>query len=194
MNKLSGHFLHPIVSLALDTGMRRGELLGLKWGDLDLDKATLQVERSVEETRQGLRIKGPKTKRGRRSITLPKRAVAMLRNHRVEQMQMRLALGLGKVNDETLVFCEADGSMLRPDDLTRIWARVSLAKKLPRVTFHALRHTHASILINAGLDVLTISRRLGHSKPSVTLDTYGHLIKGADAAAAKAIDALFGGN
>jgi integrase len=71
--------------------------------------------------------------------------------------------------------------MLRPDDLTRIWARVSSAKKLPRVTFHALRHTHASILIAAGLDVLTISRRLGHSKPSTTLDVYGHMFKGADA-------------
>jgi integrase len=190
--KLAGHFLYPIASLAIDTGMRRGELCGLQWGDVDLDGATLQVERAVEETRQGLRVKGPKSKRGRRSIALPKRAVTMLRAHRVEQLERRLILGQGKITDTTLVFSNVEGNMLWPDDLTRIWARVVLAKKLPRVTFHALRHTHASVLINAGLDVLTISRRLGHSKPSVTLDVYGHLIKGADAVAADAIDALLG--
>jgi integrase len=181
-----------IPHLAIDTGMRRGELCGLQWGDVDLDGATLQVERAVEETRQGLRVKGPKSKRGRRSIVLPKRAVTMLRAHRVDQLERRLILGQGKITDTTLVFSNIEGNMLWPDDLTRIWARVVLAKKLPRVTFHALRHTHASVLINAGLDVLTISRRLGHSKPSVTLDIYGHLIKGADAAAADAIDALLG--
>jgi integrase len=86
-----------------------------------------------------------------------------------------------------------EGELLWPDDLTRIWARVSLAKQLPKVTFHGLRHTHASMFIAAGVDVLTISRRLGHSKPSTTLDVYGHLFKGADAAAANAIDAIFRG-
>src|SRR6185312_2316438 len=81
---LAGHFLYPIASLAIDTGMRRGELCGLQWGDVDLDGATLQVERAVEETRQGLQVKGPKSKRGRRSIALPQRTVSMLRAHRVE--------------------------------------------------------------------------------------------------------------
>jgi integrase len=85
-------------------------------------------------------------------------------------------LGLGPVRPETLVFSTVEGQLLSPDNLSRDWRRVSAAKKLPRVSFHALRHTHASLLINAGIDILTISRRLGHSKPSVTLDTYGHLI------------------
>ena len=190
--KLQHHWLRPIVSLALDTGIRRGELLGLQWGDIDLDCSTLRVERAVEETRAGLRVKPPKSKRGRRSIALPKRAVAMLRAHRAEQMRTRLLLGLGKPDDKTLVFSDFDGEMLWPDDLTRVWARVSLAKRLPRVTFHALRHTHASMLIANGVDIVTISRRLGHSKTSTTLDIYGHLFKGADAAAAEAIDALLG--
>ena len=145
--KLAGHFLYPIASLAIDTGMRRGELCGLQWGDVDLDRATLQVERAVEETQQGLRVKGPKSKRGRRSIALPNRAVTMLRAHRKEQLERRLVLGQGKITDATLVFSNVEGDMLWPDDLTRIWARVILAKKLPRVTFHALRHTHASMLI-----------------------------------------------
>jgi integrase len=191
LRKLTGHFLHPLVSLALDTGLRRGELLGLQWGDINLDEATLRVERAIEETRQGLRVKAPKTKRGRRSIMLPQRAVAMLRGHRIAQLEQRLVLGLGKIADNTLVFSTVEGEMIWPDDLTRVWARVCSAKQLPRVTFHALRHTHASMLIAAGVDVLTISRRLGHSKPSTTLDEYGHLFKGADAAAATAIDAIF---
>jgi Phage integrase family len=105
----------------------------------------------------------------------------MLRAHRTDQMRTRLALGLGRPEDKTLVFSDAEGEMLWPDDLTRVWTRVLLAKKLPRVTFHALRHTHASMLIANGVDIVTISRRLGHSKTSTTLDIYGHLFKGADA-------------
>lgn len=190
--KLDGHALFPIVSLALSTGMRRGELLALQWGDLDLDEGTLRVERSVEETKAGLRVKPPKTKRGRRNITLPLEAVARLRAHKVKQLEMRLTLGQGRASASTLVFSSVDGDMLSPDNLSRDWCRVSAAKKLPRVSFHALRHTHTSMLIAAGVDILTISRRLGHGKPSVTLDTYGHLIKGADRAAAEAIASMLG--
>jgi integrase len=185
--KLDGHPLLPIASLALATGLRRGELLGLQWGDVNLDAAALRVERSVEETRSGLRLKSPKTKRGRRNISLPAEAVSMLRAYKLKQLELRFALGMGNISEQTLIFSTVDGNLLSPDNLSRDWRRVSAARKLPRVCFHALRHTHASVLIRAGVDILTISRRLGHSKASVTLDTYGHLIEGADAAAAKAI-------
>ena len=185
--KLEGHTLLPLVSLALATGLRRGELLALQWGDIDLLTATLRVERSLEETNEGLRLKPPKTKRGRRNLRLPGEAVEVLRAHKVQQMQVRLALGLGKPDADTLVFSDIEGELLKPHTISRAWRRVVAAKKLPTVTFHALRHTHASMLINAGIDILTISRRLGHSKASVTLDVYGHLVGGADAAAAKAI-------
>lgn len=172
--------------LALATGMRRGELLALQWSDIDLDTATLRVERSLEETKAGLRIKPPKTKRGRRSIKLPAEAVSMLRAHRIGQMKLRLELGQG--GQPSLVFSTIEGKLLSPDNLSRDWARVCVAKKLPRVSFHALRHTHASVLIHAGEDILTISRRLGHAKAATTLDTYGHMVDGADAAAAEAIE------
>lgn len=188
--KLAGHALYPIAVLAIATGMRRGELVALQWGDVDLDGATVKVERSLEETRAGLRIKPPKTKRGRRNITLPSEAVTTLRSHKVKQLELRLLLGLGTIAPETLVFSTIDGGFISPDNLSREWGRVGASKRLPRVTFHGLRHTHASMLIAAGVDILTISRRLGHSKPSVTLDSYGHLIKGADAAAAEAIARL----
>lgn len=190
--RLEGHALFPIVSLALATGMRRGELLALQWGDVDLNAATVRVERSVEETKAGLRIKSPKTKRGRRSITLPPDAVAMLRAHKVKMLELRLTLGAGNIAPESLVFSSVDGGLLSPDNLSRDWRRVSSSRKLPRVPFHGLRHTHVSILIRAGVDILTVSRRLGHNKPSVTLDTYGHLIEGADASAADAISKALG--
>jgi integrase len=192
LTKLEGHGLYPIAALALATGMRRGELLGLQWGDIDLDGATLGVERSVEETKSGLRVKSPKTKRGRRNVTLPADAVALLRAYKVKQLELRLVLGHGSIKPETLVFSTLEGGLLSPDNLSRDWRRISASRKLPRVSFHALRHTHASMLIGKGVDILTISRRLGHSKPSVTLDTYGHLIKGTDAAAAKAITGMLG--
>jgi integrase len=190
--KLEGHALHPIAAMALATGMRRGELLGLQWQDLDLETATLRVERSIEETKAGLRIKPPKTKRGRRNITLPSDAVTMLRAHKVALLELRLKLGLGTIKPDTWVFSTVNGGLLSPDNLSRDWRRVSAAKRLPRVSFHALRHTHVSVLIRAGVDILTISRRLGHYKPSVTLDTYGHLIEGTDAAAAEAIAGVLG--
>jgi len=170
--------------------MRRGEILGLQWDDVDLDAAKpfLKIERSLEETNAGLRLKPPKTARGRRGITLPTDAVAMLRAHKVAQMQLRFALGMGKPEADALVFSDIEGKPLNPHAIGRAWRRVCDAKKLPRVSFHALRHTHASLLIAKNVDILSISRRLGHAKASMTLDVYGHLIRGGDEAAARAIE------
>jgi len=190
--KLDGHVLYPVVALALATGMRRGELLGLQWGDVDLDAATLRVERSLEETKAGLRLKAPKTKRGRRSITLPVEAVAMLRAHKIKILEIRLALSMGNITPSTLVFGTVEGGLSRPRNLTKAWWRARSGLNLPQVSFHAFRHSHASMLIRAGVDVLTISRRLGHTQASITLDVYGHLLEGADAAAAKAISGVLG--
>lgn len=172
----------------MSTGARRGELLALQWSDIDLDRATVRIERSLEETKQGLRLKPPKTKRGRRNISLSADAVTMLREHRKRQIELRLALGQG--GPPTLVFSTIKGEHIKPNSVSRNWLRLITAKGLPRVGFHALRHTHASALINAGVDILTISRRLGHRKASITLDVYGHLIEGADAAAARAIEGV----
>lgn len=180
LDRLVGHRLHPIASLALATG-KRGELLALQWSEVDLDRAVLRVE----ETKAGLRVKPPKTKRGKRNISLPVDAVTLLREHRKKQIELRLALGQG--GQPVLVFSDIEGNMLSPNGVSRSWRQASKARKLPRVAFHALRHTHASTLIWAGVDILTVSRRLGHSSASMTLDIYGHLIEGADAAAAEAI-------
>ena len=136
-------------------------------------------------------MKSPKTKRGRRNIALPTDAIAILRAHKVKTLELRLALGMGNIS-ETWVFSMIEGELLSPDNLSRDWRRIGTAKKLPRVSFHELRHTNASVLISKGVDILTISRRLGHSKPSVTLDVYGHLIEGTDMAAAQALTGVLG--
>ena len=142
--RLEGHALHPIVALALATGMRRGELLALRWEDVDLDGAKVRIERSLEETATGLRFKAPKTKHGRRTISLPTSAVEALRIHRLKQLELRIALGQGKPDAGVLVFSAVEGAPLSPDNLSRDWRRVVAALDMPCVKFHALRHSHAS--------------------------------------------------
>jgi len=191
LHKLDGHPLHCIAVTGLASGMRRGELLALRLlVDVDLDGATLRVERSLEETKAGLRFKAPKTAHGRRSIAISQTAVAVLREHRRKLLEVRLALGLGKPDCDTLLFSQADGSPMRPNQLSWLWRSACKSLKLPRVSLHALRHTHASALIAGGLDVVAVSRRLGHANPTVTLNIYGHLFKKDDSAAAAVIEAM----
>jgi integrase len=189
LDRLDGHALHPVVALALGTGMRGGELCGLAWGALDLDTGVVRVERSLEETAGGLRFKPPKTRHGRRAISLPANVIEILRAHRRRQAEQRLLLGLGRPTGEDLVFTLPDGAPWPPDKLSRDWGNVVRDRRLPRIMFHALRHSHASALIAAGLDVVTISRRLGHGSPAITLSVYAHRFTNTDSAAALAIDA-----
>lgn len=192
LQKLRDDPLYTFVFLGLTTGMRRGEALALRWSDVDLKKGSLRVEQSLEQTRAGLRFKAPKTKSGRRSIALPELVVAQLRLHWKGQQELRLKLGLGKAPDDALVFPSHDGAPQSPNAVTKAWAHAVAAHKLPRVTLHGLRHSHASQLIASNMDVLTISRRLGHGSPTITLGIYGHKFKDTDAEAAKVVEAAFG--
>jgi integrase len=179
-----GRNLFPIAVVALGTGMRRGELCALRWQDVDLDSAKLKVEQSLEETRKGgLRFKSPKSARGRRPISLSPAVVAELRAHWKAQQERRLSLGLGGASPDDLVFANWNGSPRRPNVLTKEFAEAMESGGLPHVTLHTLRHTHASQLITSGMDILTISRRLGHSSPAITLTVYGHLLTSEDRAA-----------
>jgi integrase len=187
LKALTGSRLRPIAALALATGMRRGELLALSWQDVDLDKAALKVERSLEQTKAGLRFKSPKTRHSRRTVSLPPSAVAMLGQHRKDQLELRFQLGMGKHEPGALVFCNHDGAPISPNSFSVVWGRT-----VPQVTFHALRHTHASALIAGGVDVVTISRRLGHSSPTITLSVYAHLFSEIDTKAAAAIEKVLG--
>jgi integrase len=192
LQALKDSTLYPIATLGLSTGLRRGELLALRWQDLDLEGARLRVEQSLEETKAGLRFKTPKTRHGRRSLSLPASVVSELRNLRRQQAEERLALGLGKDPPHGLVFRHLEGRPLHPHSVTNHWRRVVQKLALPPITLHAWRHTHASQLIASGMDVLTISRRLGHGSSSITLDVYGHLFHASDDRAASVFENAFG--
>jgi integrase len=138
-----------------------------------------------------VRLKGPKTIHGRRTISLPAWVVTDLREHRRTQQELRLKFGLGKVPDDALVFPNLDGELRSPNAVTKEWSVAAASLGLPKVSLHALRHTHASQLIASGMDVLTISRRLGHGSPTITLGVYGHLFTNSDDRAAQIMETAF---
>jgi integrase len=190
---LQGHWLEPIAVLALGSGARRGELLGLTWGNVNLDLGTIRIERSLEQTRAGLHFKPPKTKHGRRVVALPPIAVEALQAHRRRQLETRLVLGQGKPDADTLVFSTLEGGPIPPNNLSRDWRRFILARKLPAISFHGLRHSHVSALVVSGLDPLTVARRVGHANAVVTMKTYAHMFEKSDSKAADAIEAALTG-
>jgi len=191
--KLQGGPLYLLASLALASGMRRNEMLGLRWRDVDMDAGRLTVEQALEQTAEhGIRVKGPKTRHGRRTISLPPHIVAALSSHWRAQQEQRLALGIGKAPAESTVLATFDGKLMSPNAITKAWPRAMDEIGMSEITLHSLRHTHASMLIASGMDILTISRRLGHANPTVTLGIYGHLIHGSDDKAAAIMEAAFG--
>lgn len=192
--KLRGRAIYPKVITALFTGARRGELLALRWSAVDLDAKLARIREALEETKaHGLRFKPTKTKSGRRDIELPDIVVEALRDHRRQQLEQRVAMGLGKLADDALVFPALDGGPQSPRALSGDWGEVADAIAFGGVTFHALRHTHASMLIDAGVDVVRISRRLGHASPNITLQVYAHLFQKHDSKSAAAINATLAG-
>jgi integrase len=191
LNHLNGRTLRPIVSFLLGTGCRRGEVLALRWKDVNWSGSRACIERSVEKTKKGgLRFKSPKTKKGRRNVSISPWLLAELRAHRARQQERRLSLGMGRAPDDSLVFARWDGSTRAPHWLTQKFALAMGELKIDCV-LHALRHTHVSQLIAAGLDVVTISRRIGHASPAITLRVYGHLFTNTDARAAEIMEAAF---
>ena len=188
---LEGRTLRPIVAFLIGTGARRGEALALRWKDVDFEKRIVRIERSLEQTKGGLRFKSPKTKHGRRNVAISPWLVAELRTHRTRQQERRLSLGMGRAPEDSLVFARWDGSTRAPHWLTQKFALAMDALKID-CTLHGLRHTHVSHLVASGLDVLTISRRIGHASPTITLSVYGHLFANTDARAAEIMEATFG--
>jgi integrase len=190
LRHLEGRTLRPIVSFLLGTGARRGEVLALRWSDVDFKKNVVRIERALEQTKGSLRIKSPKTKKGRRNVTISPWLAAELRSHRARQDERRLSLGMGRAPDDTPVFARWNGEFRSPSRLSQDFAAAMDALKI-ECTMHGLRHTHVSQLIASGLDVLTISRRIGHASPAITLNVYGHLFANTDTRAAEIMEATF---
>jgi integrase len=177
--------------VALFAGLRLGEVLALKWSNVDLDGKVIKVREALEHTLQfGTRFKQPKSRAGRRDISMPDVLVTALREHRKAQLELRLQLGAGRLPDDALLFGTLDGRPLNPNAISMRWNEFAESVGMPDVTFHALRHTHASQLIDQGVDIVTISKRLGHAKPDITLRCYAHLFRKDDSRAAAAINAV----
>lgn len=171
-----------LLTLALATGMRQGELLGLRWEDIDLDAGLVRVQRQLG--RDGM-LAEPKTASGRRVIALPSSAVAMLRSHRREREERPPAPGHYEP-----VFCTSTGKPLCWRNVSRVFKAQLRQAALPAVPFHALRHTAVALLIRQGVHPKVIQERLGHGSAATTLDYYGHLLPGLGRDAAARLDAL----
>jgi integrase len=178
------------VLIALATGARRGEVLAIRWRNVDIDRGTVRIVESLEQTRTGLRFKSPKTDRAR-AVTLPTFAVEELRRLKREQAENLLALGVRQTG-ETLVCARRDGEPLQPQSLTHEFPRfLGRLKDFPRVRFHDLRHSHATQLLLAGVHPKIAQERLGHSTVTTTLDLYSHVTATMQQDAAGRLDAVF---
>jgi integrase len=185
----------PLLLLAVATGARRGELLALRWADLDLDAGTATISRTLRRGQAGLRYKTPKTRAGLRTVGLGPQTVVALRRLRAEQAQRRLAFGTAYHADADLVVCKIDGAPLRPDHVSSEFRRLADRAGLPAtVHLHTLRHSAASFLAAAGVPASDIAAQLGHADGgALALRTYVHPLEENKRRAAAQLDQVIGG-
>jgi integrase len=183
--------LGNLFALALLTGLRQGELLGLRWADIDLEKRTLQVRKALQKQAGEWKFIEPKSERSRRKIRLPVTAVVTLelQQQRIEEMRLRAGSAW---QDWNLVFPSQIGTPLDGPNVTHHLQQKLAAAGLPRVRFHDLRHTCATLLLEKGIQDRTIMKQLGHAQVSLTLNTYTHVQPTLLSAAANALDEVFG--
>jgi len=170
----SGDRLHPLWVLLATTGMRRGEVIGLRWSDVDLDAGRVRVVQTITQTRSKVTVGEPKTSSGRRSVALDAATVAVLRDHRKAMLEERMLVG-PDFSDEGLVFHHSDGSCLRPDAVSAMFVRRVEQYGLSRLTLHGLRHTWATLALEQGIHPRVVQERLGHSTIAITLGIYSHV-------------------
>jgi integrase len=175
--------LYPLYYLAIHTGMRKSELLGLRWDDIDWEHNKLKVQRQLRWKKGGeFYFPTPKTRNGIRTIILGKEALQVLNDHLVRQGE----------NCE-LIFTSKTRVPLRDHQLYRSFKKIIQEAELPGIRFHDLRHTAAALMLNYGIPVIIVSRRMGHARASITMDVYGHLIPSKQEEAAILMDRLMNG-
>ena len=184
-----GTELGPLLTLAVTTGMRQGELLALRWRDVDLDRQVVSVRGSLTNVNGQFQINEPKTSRSRRQVELGALALEALRAHRVSQAELRLAMP-ADWNPWDLVFIRADGKPYTNRALLDRFAAVLRDARLPRVRFHDLRHTAATLMLSRGVHPKIVSEMLGHATIGITLDLYSHVTPTMQREAAATMDAL----
>jgi len=179
---------YALFHTALFTGMRRSELLGLKWADVEIQQ--IDVCRALHQLKDGSYIfTQPKSEKSRRTIALSPSSVLVLAEHKERQQAIRTMLGetLGK---DDLVFSTPQGSPLRPNTITRAWTTLAAKAGVKHIRLHDARHTHASLMLKQGIHPKIVQERLGHSTISMTLDIYSHVAPGLQEAAARSFDTL----
>ncbi|MDQ3533669.1 MAG: site-specific integrase, partial [Actinomycetota bacterium] len=181
--------LYALYVLAITTGLRRGELLGLTWASIDLPRARLFVGQSLVVVNYSLELSSPKTRRSRRSVALDEGTVAALTAHRSQSQQAGPGYP-GSGRNSGLVFTRDDGSPVHPHSVSQGFDRRIRRLDLPRIRFHDLRHTSATLALSAGIHPKVVSERLGHASVTITLDTYSHVVPTLQEEAAAKIGAL----
>jgi integrase len=187
-----GDRFEALYVVALTTGMRLGEILALQWQDLNLEKSTLQIQASVYHDGSQFRFTPPKTVKSRRQVLLPSVTIDALQRHRLRQQQARLELGATWQTAYDLVFPNTVGGPMELNHFRRREFCPLLEKAgLPRIRFHDLRHTVATLLFAQHINPKVVSEMLGHSDIAITLGLYGHVTPPMQQEASNAMDALF---
>jgi integrase len=181
------HRYYPIFYLAIFTGMRRGEILGLKWEDVDLETGRISIKRTLVNVNSKMVLQdAPKTKNARRVVDISESVVEVLKQHKKRQAEEMLMMGIRS----DMVFTSLTGQFVKPSNLAKSFQRLTVKTGNPRIRFHDLRHTHATLMLKAGVHPKVVSERLGHSSISITLDTYSHVIPSMQKDAANLMDSL----
>ena len=178
LTAVKGERLHPAFVLLATTGMRRGEVLGLRWRDIDFDGSELSVANTLTTAGFDNVVAGPpKTSKSRRQIFLDRRTLEILREHRRQQREERLAAGPAWNADNDYVFTDELGNSLHPDRFSQSFRRSVLAAGVPQIRLHDLRHSYATLALKAGMHPKVVSERLGHAAVGITLDLYSHVTR-----------------
>jgi integrase len=188
---LRGHRYEALFTVALTMGTRRGETLGLRWRDVDLENGRLEVRHSLESVKGlGLRLSQPKTERAKRTLRIPQVCVAALVKQKLAQLSQKQWAG-SKWGDGDFVFTSSLGGPVQPDEVSHVFPEILEEAKLPRVRFHDLRHTCASLLLSLGVPAKLVQETLGHSTYQLTMDTYSHMIPALRDEVANRMDEIF---
>lgn len=187
---IKDHRLCALYFLAITTGMRRGELMGLRWRDVDLDEGIVRVEQNLVVVNGRLNYQEPKTESSCRAVLLPASAMEVIKRHKTRQERDKLLTGVNYY-EHGLVFCQQNGQPLWPDNISKRQFRNLVEKAgLPRITFHDLRRTHATLLIAGGADPRQVANRIGHSSLTITLGIYNQVTRGRQEETARLIDEI----
>jgi integrase len=193
LEAVSGDALYPAFLLLATGAMRRGEALGLRWGDVDLQQGRASIHQTVIPVAHKVQFGTPKTGKGRRVVGLDGRTVTALRAHRQRQLELRMSLGAGW-NHHDLLFTKPTGEPLHPERFSRAFDRIVNRLGLPRIPLHGLRHTWATLALRAGVHPKVVQERLGHASISITLDIYSHAIPAMQTDAAERVVSLVFGD